>query len=48
MKWILRQIFQRVGRGASTALLVVFVDRTDRQAHQGEPDVMIVYRHVTG
>ena len=48
MKWILRQIFQRVARGASTALLVVFVDRTARQAHQGEPDVMIVYRHVTG
>ena len=34
--------------GASTALRVVFVDRTAWQARQGEPDVMIVYRHVTG
>ena len=34
--------------GASTALRVVVADRTARQAHQGEPDVMIVYRHVTG
>jgi hypothetical protein len=48
MKWILRQILQRVGQGASTALRVVFVDRTAWQAHQGEPDVMIVYPHVAG
>jgi len=42
MKWILRQIFQQVARGASAALRVVFVDRTAWQPHQGEPDVMIV------
>ena len=35
-------------RGAIAALRVVFVDRTAWQVHQGEPDVMIVYRHVTG
>ena len=44
MKWILRQIFERVARGASTALRVVFADRTAWQAHQGEPDVTIVFR----
>jgi hypothetical protein len=48
MKWILRQIFQRVARGASTALRVVFADRSAWQAHQGAPGVMIVSRHVIG
>ena len=44
LKWILRQIFERVARGASTALRVVFADGTDWQAHQGKPDVTIVFR----
>ncbi len=44
LKWTLRQIFERVARGASTALRVVFADRTAWQAHQGEPDVTIVFR----
>lgn len=44
MKWVLRQIFERVARGASTTLHVVFADRTVWQARQGEPDVTIVFR----
>jgi cyclopropane-fatty-acyl-phospholipid synthase len=44
MKWILRQIFERVVRGASTVLRVVFADRTVWQALHGEPDVIIVFR----
>ena len=48
MNWILRQIFERVAGRTNTILRVVFADRTAWQVHQGEPDVMIVYRHVTG
>jgi hypothetical protein len=44
MKWTLRQIFERVARGASTALRVGFADCTTWRAHQGEPDVTIVFR----
>jgi cyclopropane-fatty-acyl-phospholipid synthase len=44
LKWILRQIFERVAGGASTVLRVVFADRTDWQTRQGKPDVTIVFR----
>jgi cyclopropane-fatty-acyl-phospholipid synthase len=44
MKWILRRIFERVARGPSTVLRVVFADGTGWQAHHGEPDVTVVFR----
>src|SRR4029079_4324433 len=44
MKWILRQIFERVAQGASTVLRVVFADCTIWQPLQGEPEVIIVFR----
>ena len=44
MKWILRQIFERVAKGASTVLRKVFADRTVWQALQGEPDIIVVFR----
>jgi hypothetical protein len=47
MKWILRQIFERVAGRTSTVLRVVFADRTVWQVLQGEPDVTIVF-HTMG
>ena len=42
--WLLRRIFDRVARGQSAVVRVVFADRTDWQDRAGEPDVTIVFR----
>ena len=47
MKWVLKQIFERVARGQSAILRVVFADRSFWQDHPGEPEVTILFRTQT-
>ena len=44
MKWVLREIFERVARGQSAVLRVVFADSTAWQGRPGEPEITILFR----
>ena len=44
MKWVLREIFERVARGQSAVLRVVFADSTAWQSRRGEPEITILFR----
>ena len=44
MRSVLRRIFERVSRGASAVLRVVFADGTSYSNCEGEPDVTITFR----
>ena len=43
MKWVLKQIFERVARDQNAILRVVFADRLHWQGHPGEPEVTILF-----
>jgi hypothetical protein len=43
MKWVLKQIFERVARDQNAILRVVFADRLHGQGHPGEPEVTILF-----
>jgi hypothetical protein len=43
MKWVLKQIFERVARDQNAILRVVFAGRLDWQGHPGEPEVTILF-----
>src|SRR6516162_7648849 len=44
MKWFLQEIFERVARGQSAVLRVVFADGAAWQSRPGRPEVTILFR----
>jgi len=44
VKWLLRQVFERVARGQESILRVVFADGTAWQGREGAPAVTIIFR----